>query len=112
MLPEINITNPSFKVFQSSVVGSMQEAERKRKKKEPTRLKNVKHTQNKDKYSSTSKDTVEKERPVEQIPKEQKKKRQKQTRHANMHYAASAYKKQRNLNKKIDEKKAKPIVEI
>jgi len=113
MLPEVNTTNPNFKIFQSSVVGSLQEAERKRQKKEPSRLKNVKKTKNKDQYSSTSKDTIEKdETAIEPVTKKEKRQQQKQTRHASMHYAASAYNKQGNLNKRMKLKKSMPIAEI
>lgn len=114
MLPEVNTTNPAFKVFQSSVVGSMQEAELKRKKKEPTRLKSVKQTKNKDQYSSTARDSVEKDETglLEELSKEEKRKRQKLARHSNVHYAATAYKKQGNLSKRMKNKTIKPIVEI
>ncbi len=113
MLPEVNTTNPNFETFQSSVVGSMQESERIRKKKEPSRIKNVKQTKNKDQYSSTSKDTLEKDdTAIEPVTKKEKRQQQKQTRHANMHYAASAYNKQGNLNKRMKSKKSAPIAEI
>ena len=115
MLPEVNTSNPNFQVFQSSVVGSMQEAEARRKKKEPTRLKKIKETQNKDEYSSTAKDSIEKDEEgfVEPLSKEEKKKRQKQAgTHANNQYAKSAYNNQQNLEESIEEKHIKPIVEI
>lgn len=114
MLPEINTTNPVFKVFHSSVVGSMQEAERKRQKKEPTRLKNIKETKNKDKYSSTLKDNSEEDQTAvkDTLSKQEKRKRQKQARHASVSYAASAYQKQDTLNKKMQEPKTQPIAEI
>jgi len=115
MLPEVNTTNPNFQVFKSSVVGSMQEAEARRKEKEPSRLKKVKETKNKDEYSSTSKDTVDKENEdyVEPLTEEEKKKRQKHAaNHANNKYAASAYDNQQHIDEVMEDKHVKPIVEI
>jgi len=114
MLPEVNTTNNAFKVFQSSVAGSMHETEQKRKKKEPTRLKNIKGTKNKDQYSSTTKNNQEKDEIEVQdvLSKQERKKRQKQTRHSNKNYAASAYQNQSNLAKKMNETKAEPFAEI
>lgn len=114
MLPEINATNPAFKIFHSSVVGSMQEAERKRKKKEPTRLKKVSETKNQDKYSSTTKDNLDKDdiEVKESLSKQESQKRKKRSRHTNKQYATSAYEEQDSLTQKMEETKAKPMAEI
>ncbi|MBN2279702.1 MAG: hypothetical protein JXQ65_03900 [Candidatus Marinimicrobia bacterium] len=114
MLPEVNTSNPSFQVFQSSVVGSIQEAEAKRKQKEPTRLQNVKEAKNKDEYSSTTRDPVEKdEEPLETLSEEDKKKRKKQAAlSANNNYAQHAYSNQQNLEQATEDKTTKPIAEI
>ena len=116
MLPEVNTSNPNFQVFQSSVVGSMQEAEARRKEKEPTRLKKIKETKNKDEYSSTTKDSVEKKEEkefVEPLSEEEKKKRQRHAaNHANNQYAQSAYDNQQNLEESMEEKHTKPMIEI
>ena len=97
MLPEVNTTNPNFKIFQSSVVGSMQEAEHKRKKKEDTRLKNVKELKNKDQYSSTAHDENEQER-LEVEDSLDKLKKKNKDKNAKFKYVKKAYLAQSTLN--------------
>lgn len=114
MLPEINISNTTFKIFQSSVVGSMQEAELKRKKEKDTRLKNVKQTEDKDQYSGDLKDVPEDEKVFAKDDPDTKdeKSKKKRVSFSSKKYAANAYELQQKPEHSEDLANRNPIVEI